>query len=141
MKAAAPSSSTGIPPDGCLRLKQVLSFVPVGKSTWWAGVKSGKYPQPIKLDAGITAWRAQDIRSFLERAHAASADAAVVTAGGQDLREAIAAAAQKLLSGRQLIQAEQKEEGLRRLTEAAQCLDGCMAALRAARTSSARQAT
>lgn len=23
-------------------------LIPIGKSTWWAGVKSGKFPQPVK---------------------------------------------------------------------------------------------
>ncbi|GGI76251.1 hypothetical protein GCM10007973_11340 [Polymorphobacter multimanifer] len=44
-----------------LRLPEVLRLIPVGKSSWWAGVKSGRYPQPIKLGPGITVWRIADI--------------------------------------------------------------------------------
>jgi len=54
---------------GFLRLKQILSPqgpIPVSKSTWWAGVKSGRYPQPVKLGRRITAWRAEDIRKLIE---------------------------------------------------------------------------
>jgi predicted DNA-binding transcriptional regulator AlpA len=57
------------PLAGYLRLRQVLSIVPVSKSTWWAGVKSGRYPQPSRsLGVRITAWRAEDIRALCESA-------------------------------------------------------------------------
>lgn len=42
-------------------------LIPVSKSTWWAGVKSGRYPQPVRtLGPRITVWRAEDIFSMLE---------------------------------------------------------------------------
>jgi hypothetical protein len=37
------------------------------QSTWWAGVKSKRFPQPIKFGPKITAWRVEDIRAFIER--------------------------------------------------------------------------
>jgi hypothetical protein len=40
-------------------------MIPIGKSTWWAGVKSGKFPQPVKLGARTTAWRVEDIRNLM----------------------------------------------------------------------------
>lgn len=52
---------------GFLRLPDVLKLVPVSKSTWWAGVKEGKYPQPVKLSPRCTAWRVSDIRALVER--------------------------------------------------------------------------
>ena len=51
--------------EALLRLPEILRLVPIGKSTWWAGVKSGRYPKPIKLGPGITAWRWTDIRALL----------------------------------------------------------------------------
>jgi len=54
-----------IPETGFLRLSQVLSVIPVGKSCWWGGVKSGRFPKPIKLSARCTAWRAEDIRELI----------------------------------------------------------------------------
>jgi predicted DNA-binding transcriptional regulator AlpA len=39
--------------------------VPVGKSTWWEGVRQGRFPQPIKLGPRITVWRLEDIEDFL----------------------------------------------------------------------------
>jgi len=55
-----------IPEIGFIRLPQVLRVVPVGKSTWWAGVASGRFPQAVKLGPRTTAWRVEDIRKLLE---------------------------------------------------------------------------
>ena len=49
-----------------MRLNQILAIYPVGKSTWWAGVKSGKYPASIKLSKRATAWKVEDIRALIE---------------------------------------------------------------------------
>ena len=50
--------------------RDFLKVFPVGKSTWWAKVKAGEYPQPVKLGPRTTAWRVEDIRALLERADA-----------------------------------------------------------------------
>jgi len=52
---------------GFMRLPDVLKVFPVSKSTWWAGVKSGIYPKPVKLGVKMTAWRVEDIRELIER--------------------------------------------------------------------------
>jgi prophage regulatory protein len=57
----------GIPETGFVRLNQVLTVIPVGKSSWWAGVKSGKYPKSIKLSIRCTVWRAEDIHDLIKR--------------------------------------------------------------------------
>ena len=57
------------PKTGFLRLKQILAPngpIPVSKSTWWAGVKDGRFPKPMKLGARVTVWRAEDILSLIE---------------------------------------------------------------------------
>ncbi len=51
--------------QGFLRLSQVLSIIPVGKTTWYNGVKSGRYPPPIKIGARITAWKVTDIQNLI----------------------------------------------------------------------------
>ena len=38
-----------IPHAGFMRLPQVLQIIPFGKSTWWAGIKSGCFPQGVHL--------------------------------------------------------------------------------------------
>ena len=41
------------------------AIVPVCRTSWWAGCKSGKYPQPVKLGARTTCWRVEDIRALV----------------------------------------------------------------------------
>lgn len=55
-----------LPQTGLLRVKQVLKFVPVSRSSWWAGVKAGRFPKPMKLSERVTVWRAADIRDLVE---------------------------------------------------------------------------
>jgi predicted DNA-binding transcriptional regulator AlpA len=65
-----------LPEIGYLRLPQIIgdpnadppipAVIPVGKSTWWEGVKSGRFPRPVKLGPRITAWRVEDIRALIQ---------------------------------------------------------------------------
>lgn len=48
-----------------LRLKQVLEVIPVSKSAWWAGCKSGKYPAPMKLSEKTTVWKLSDLERLI----------------------------------------------------------------------------
>ena len=56
-----------LPETGFMRLPEVLRFIPVARSTWWAGVKSGKFPQSVKFSERVTVWRAEDIRELIEQ--------------------------------------------------------------------------
>lgn len=56
-----------LPETGYVRLAQVLQVIPIGKSTWWNGIRVGKYPRPIKLSARVTAWRAEDIHGLIKK--------------------------------------------------------------------------
>jgi prophage regulatory protein len=57
-----------LPETGYLRLSQIIpSIIPVSKSTWWAGVKDGRYPRPVKLSPRCTAWRVESIIELIER--------------------------------------------------------------------------
>lgn len=71
--------ASSLPETGFLRLRDIIgrpatlsrpgipALVPVCASTWWAGVRAGRYPQPTRaLGARITAWRCEDIRRLLE---------------------------------------------------------------------------
>ena len=48
-------------PDKLLRIKEVLNLIPVSRSTWYIGVKSGRFPRPIKLGVRIAVWPEKDI--------------------------------------------------------------------------------
>jgi predicted DNA-binding transcriptional regulator AlpA len=52
---------------GFLRLPQILEVIPVSKSTWWEGVKSGRFPKAVKLSANCTAWRVEDIHALVKQ--------------------------------------------------------------------------
>ncbi len=66
-----------LPDTGFVRLTQIIGnpkadppippIIPVSKSTWWAGVKSGRFPKPVKLGPHTTGWRIEDIRALIER--------------------------------------------------------------------------
>lgn len=61
------SNNKEFPRTGFVRLRQIISPdgpIPVGKSTWWKGCRSGVFPAPIKLGKGITVWRAEEIRAL-----------------------------------------------------------------------------
>jgi prophage regulatory protein len=62
------------PETGFVRLSQILAPngpIPVSKSSWWAGVKEGRFPQPQKLGPRTTVWRAEDIRALYDSEDAA----------------------------------------------------------------------
>ncbi len=62
------SSAPQLPPTGLVRLPSILAPhgpIPVSKSSWWQGVKDGRYPKPVKLGPRITAWRVEDIRALI----------------------------------------------------------------------------
>lgn len=55
-----------LPETGFVRLPTVLAVYPVSRTAWYAGMKAGLYPKPVKLGS-CTAWRAEDIRALIEQ--------------------------------------------------------------------------
>jgi len=55
-----------LPMIGFLRLPEVLKIFPVSKTTWWDGIKAGRYPVGVKLSPGCTAWRVEDIKRLID---------------------------------------------------------------------------
>jgi len=59
-----------------LRLKQIIGdakaqppiipIIPISKSSWWAGVKAGLYPEPLKIGPNTTVWREDEVRALVE---------------------------------------------------------------------------
>lgn len=62
-----------LPETGFLRLPQILGdprrgippIIPIKKTCWWNGVKSGRFPQPVRFGQRVTAWRVEDIRALI----------------------------------------------------------------------------
>ena len=60
-----------------LRLKQIIGdpkaetpiqpILPISKSSWWDGVKSGRVPKAVKIGANTTVWREDEIRSLVDK--------------------------------------------------------------------------
>jgi prophage regulatory protein len=59
--------------DRLIRVKDICGcrktgrqgYLPISKSSWWAGVAEGKYPPPIKLGARTTCWRESDVLALV----------------------------------------------------------------------------
>jgi prophage regulatory protein len=74
--APVPVVASDLPKTGFCRLSNIIgnplavppipAVIPVSKSTWWAGVRSGRYPKPVKLGERVTAWRVEEIRALIE---------------------------------------------------------------------------
>jgi prophage regulatory protein len=69
--------SNAASPPRLLRLPEIIgdkkanppipAKIPVSKTTWWAGVKTGRFPPPVKLGPRITAWREEQIDRIPEQ--------------------------------------------------------------------------
>ena len=68
-----------LPETGFLRLPQIIGdpkakppippIIPVKKTCWWEGVKSGRFPKPVKIGNGRgTFWKVEDIRALIAKA-------------------------------------------------------------------------
>jgi prophage regulatory protein len=68
------------PCEGFLRIQHIVGdltaeppiqpLIPVSRSTWWRGVKEGRYPQPVRtLGKRLVAWRVEDIRALIESSY------------------------------------------------------------------------
>jgi len=69
--------SNQLPETGFLRLYQIVGdpdanppippLIPICKSSWWEGVKKGRFPKSVKLGPNTTAWKVEDIRELIDR--------------------------------------------------------------------------
>lgn len=67
-----------LPSEGFATLKQIIGdkekglpgVIPVSRTTWWRGVKSGAYPKPVNTGGSCLGWRVEDIRSLITEINA-----------------------------------------------------------------------
>lgn len=76
--APIPSVAAGLPAEGFVRIwdilgrkaakgrPSVLGVIPVSRTTWYAGVKAGRFPQPLK-HGGTAMWRVDEIQALIAR--------------------------------------------------------------------------
>ena len=65
-------STSRIDPNGLYRVKSIVRskaggspLIDVSPATWWAGVKSGRFPKPVR-NGSMTFWRGSDLLSMIE---------------------------------------------------------------------------
>lgn len=56
-----------LPDTGFVRLPKVLELIPVSETTWWDGVREGRFPAPVKLSARCSAWPVATIQLLIRQ--------------------------------------------------------------------------
>ena len=64
--------------DRLIRLSEIIGkkkngeviekgLLSIGASTWWKGVKEGRFPAPVKLGERTTCWRLSDVLEIVQK--------------------------------------------------------------------------
>ena len=62
-----PQDPPVLPTIGFVRQAQLVPhIIPFSPATLWRKVKAGTFPAPVKLSAGVTAWRVEDVRAWMQ---------------------------------------------------------------------------
>jgi prophage regulatory protein len=59
-------ANSSVSTAGFLRQPQVLSLIPISKSTLWRRVRARTFPVPVKLSERITVWNAEEVRMWID---------------------------------------------------------------------------
>lgn len=59
--------------DRLIRLPEIIGnkktgekgLLSIGATSWWMGVRSGRFPKPVKLGARTTAWRESEVMEIV----------------------------------------------------------------------------
>lgn len=51
---------------GRLRVAHILALLAISHSTWYAGIRTGRYPPPDYRDGKVPFWRTSTIKALLE---------------------------------------------------------------------------
>ncbi len=63
MKEPAPL----LPSEGFVKLPVVLKVLGIGKTTWWCGIRDGKFPRAAMLGTRTARWHVDDIRALIAK--------------------------------------------------------------------------
>lgn len=61
-----------LPMEGFVPLPVVLRVLSIGKTSWWNGIRMGKYPRPSKFGSKTSRWHVDDIRALIAKYKAAA---------------------------------------------------------------------
>jgi predicted DNA-binding transcriptional regulator AlpA len=70
--SATEKNTAALPETGYVRQSQLVgkkgsaSIIPFSPATLWRKVAAGQFPAPVKLSAGVTAWRVEEVRAWLD---------------------------------------------------------------------------
>jgi prophage regulatory protein len=53
--------------ENYMKLKEVLSLLRISKSTWYAGISRGEFPQPVRIGTRTVLWKESDIEAYLQK--------------------------------------------------------------------------
>lgn len=67
MKSTANVTFDALPDMALIQIRALVNYkvVPYSATTIWRKCRAGEFPSPIKVSAGITAFRVGDIREYL----------------------------------------------------------------------------
>lgn len=57
----APASQSFLTPGQLVRLPKTLEALGIPRSSFYAGIKKGLFPKPVKLGERTAAWRSDDL--------------------------------------------------------------------------------
>lgn len=66
MSAPSNVDYKNLPDIAMVRERQLIPVLPFTSPTLWRRVRSGDFPQPVRLPGRITAWKWGDVRQWLE---------------------------------------------------------------------------
>jgi predicted DNA-binding transcriptional regulator AlpA len=56
-----------LPDSAYIRARQLVeSVLPFSSTTLWRYCRTGAFPPPVRVSAGVTAWKVKDIRAWLQ---------------------------------------------------------------------------
>jgi prophage regulatory protein len=55
-----------LPDTELVKLGIILKELCIGKSTWYDGIKAGRFPKPVKLTVRTSAWRTKEVRALID---------------------------------------------------------------------------
>lgn len=50
---------------GFIRLPAIIKLLGIGKTSFYKGIREGRFPKPVKIGPRTSAWRVSDIRELI----------------------------------------------------------------------------
>ena len=63
---AEPSRAEAMEMKPLMRIADVVRAIPISRATIWRWASEGTFPKPVKISAGVTVWRREDIVKYIE---------------------------------------------------------------------------